>query len=121
MELKKLNIPFSVCKTTTLEAVDLSRDFTFVSKTDDEISIVCPSEYVPADTVAAEHDWLALKIEGVLDFALIGIIAKIASILAENAISVFVISTYNTDYILMKEDKFEEAVSLLQKGGYTVV
>lgn len=62
-----------------------------------------------------------MKIEGILDFSLIGILSKISSILAKNQISIFVISTFNTDYILIKEEKIKEAISILIEEGYEVI
>ncbi|MGL6200091.1 MAG: ACT domain-containing protein [Lachnospiraceae bacterium] len=118
LELKQLNRDFSVCKLRDLEHVDLNRDFTFIAKTDDELSLVCETQYVPPSPIAAEHGWKALKICGVLDFNLVGIIAKISGILADEGIPVFVISTYNTDYILIKYENYNEAVLLLQENKY---
>ena len=71
--------------------------------------------------IKAEKDWKILKIEGILDFSLIGILSKISSILAKNQISVFVISTFNTDYILIKEEKIEEAIFILTQEEYEVI
>lgn len=118
LELKQLNRDFSVCKLRDLEHVDLNRDFTFIAKTDDELSLVCETQYVPPSPIAVEHGWKALKICGVLDFSLIGIIAKISGILADEDIPVFVISTYNTDYILLKDENYIKATLILQKNEY---
>lgn len=118
LELKQLNRDFSVCKLRDLEHVDLNRDFTFIAKTDDELSLVCETQYVLPSPIAVEHGWKALKICGVLDFSLIGIIAKISGILADEDIPVFVISTYNTDYILLKDENYIKATLILQKNEY---
>jgi len=115
LEIKKLNREFTVCKLNNLEQVDLNREFTFISITDDELSLVCETPYVPSASLNAEHGWKALKICGVLDFGLIGIIAKISGVLAENDIPVFVISTYNTDYVLIKNENYSNALELLFK------
>ena len=69
----------------------------------------------------AEKDWRILKIEGILDFSLIGILSKISSILAKSQISIFVISTFNTDYTLIKEEKIKEAISILIEEGYEII
>ena len=61
------------------------------------------------------------RIEGVLDFSLIGILSKISAILAENRIGIFAVSTYNTDYILVKEENFEKALSVLEDCGYRII
>lgn len=75
----------------------------------------------PGHTLAREDGWRAFRIEGVLDFSLIGILAGISGILAENKIGIFVVSTYNTDYVLTKEESFERAMALLARHGYTVL
>jgi len=118
LELKQLNREFTVCKLHNLDQVDLNREFTFIAKTDDELSLVCETPYVPSASLNAEHGWKALKISGVLDFGLIGIIAQISGILASSDIPVFVISTFNTDYILIKEKHYDHALQLLGKNGY---
>ena len=120
MELQKLNRAFTVCKIERVETVDFSREFVFLSKTDQEISLVCESAHVPSDPIAAEAGWQGLKISGVLDFGMIGVLAKIAEILARAGISIFVVSTYNTDYIFIKAEKFEKALGALMENGYTV-
>ena len=97
----------------------LSNDFISITKTNDEISVVATTglfEYY----FKKEDDWKILKIDGILDFALTGIISKISTILANNGISVFVISTYNTDYIMVKKDKLEETIKVLEKNEYKV-
>ena len=120
MTLIKLDMDFTVCKIQDLTDIDFSRDFVFLSKTDEEISLVCESQFAPKNMVAIETDWKALKINGILDFAMTGVIAKIANILASAEISVFVVSTYNTDYIFLKSRNFEKSVSLLENNGYII-
>jgi hypothetical protein len=68
-----------------------------------------------------ESDWRVLKVLGPLDFSLIGILSKISGILAQQAISIFAVSTYDTDYILIKNDKVECAVEALRGEGYEVI
>jgi len=113
MILEKIDIDFSVCKITDINDVDFSRPFVFLSKTDEELSLVCESSCVPECATDIEPDWKAFRVAGTLDFGLIGIVANLTKILAKEGISVFVISTYNTDYILVKADKFERALSVL--------
>lgn len=120
LTLRILPQQFSVCKITSPEGVDFTAPFVFLSKTDDELSLVCEARSVPADTTDVEPGWRCLKITGQLDFALVGILAKISGILAEAGISLFAISTYNTDYILVKEPALEKAAALLQNAGYTI-
>src|SRR3989344_4882803 len=83
-----------------------------ITKTDDEISIVCPGNYVP-DGVRVEKDWRAFKVQGPLDFSLVGVLARLLAVLAEAGISVFTISTFDTDYILVKSEKLDQAVEVL--------
>ncbi len=86
--------------------------FFSISKTDDEISIVCSENNVP-DNVESEKGWRSFKVEGPLDFSLTGILASLANPLAEAKISIFAISTFDTDYILIKDENLDEAVKVL--------
>lgn len=121
MELKKINHNFSVCKVEDFSEVNLSQKFCFIGKTDEEMSLVCLTECVPSNTTHREDGWKGFRIQGELDFSLIGILAKISAVLAENEIGIFVVSTYNTDYVLVKEENFERAMSVLAQVGYAVV
>ena len=120
MILQKIDLDFSVCKIENINSIDFTGEFVFLSKTDDEISLVCESRYVPDNAVAVEPDWKALKIAGVLDFNMTGVIAGISNILSQAGISIFVISTYNTDYILVKSYDYDNAVVLLSNAGYVI-
>jgi hypothetical protein len=122
-ELKKTDLDFSICKlknTENIKQINFTRGFMFLAVTPDEISLVCESGYVPADVTECESGWRALKIDGVLDFSMIGVIAKISGILAESNISIFVVSTYNTDYILLKAVSFDKGVGALIQNGYVI-
>ncbi|MCL2409210.1 MAG: ACT domain-containing protein [Oscillospiraceae bacterium] len=114
MVFTSLEAEFSVCKIRDAHGVDFARDFVFLSKTDEEISLVCPSTCVPQDAVAVEVGWKAFRIDGVLDFGLVGVIANITGTLANAGISVFVISTYNTDYVFIKSHDFDKGLALLE-------
>ena len=120
MEIKVLKEEFSVVKVDSLEQVDLNKDFTFIGKTDEELSVVCPTEVVPSQTLEREDHWRSFRIEGTLDFALVGILAKIAGLLANESISIFAVSTYNTDYILVKSVDFKSALQVLEKNDYVI-
>ena len=89
-------------------------------KTDEESSLVCRTEDVPDNITDREDGWKAFRIEGVLDFSLIGILAKISALLAENEIGIFVVSTFNTDYILVKSENYAKALNALEKAGYGI-
>ncbi|MBR5267584.1 MAG: ACT domain-containing protein [Lachnospiraceae bacterium] len=121
MEIKKIEYDLTVCKVPDYKEIDLSKEFFFIGKTDEEISLVCPTSETPQHTSAREDGWKAFRIQGVLDFSLIGILSKISSILAENHIGIFAVSTYNTDYILVKEYDFENALKVLDAEGYKIV
>ena len=118
--LEPLEIPFSVCKVTDYTGIDMDQPFVFSGRTDQEKSLVCPTAIVPDNTLARDDGWRAFRICGELDFSLIGILAKISKILAENAIGIFAISTYNTDYILTKEKNFDKALQVLTEAGYEI-
>lgn len=83
--------------------------------------MVCASEDVPINTIVRDDGWKGFKIQGILDFSLIGILSKISVLLAENNISIFAISTYNTDYIFIKEKNYELALKVLQEEGYEII
>lgn len=91
--------------------------FVSITRNQHELSIVCDQQSVPND-VCSEQDWRALKISGPLDFSLVGIIASIAGTLAQQQISVFVISTYETDYVLVKQNQLTDAIDALRIAGY---
>ena len=121
MELKKLLYDLTVCKVASLADVDLDSEFFFLGKTDEELSLVCRTEDVPAATVERDDGWKGFRIEGVLEFSMVGILSKLSGILAENEIGLFAVSTYNTDYILVKEANFAKALEVLAAEGYTIV
>ena len=111
---------FSVCKVKDYSGVDLTKPFCFTGTTDEENSLVCPEALVPGNTIEWDDGWKGFRIIGQLDFSLIGILARISKILAETGIGIFAISTYNTDYILTKEENFEKAMKVLKNAGYEV-
>lgn len=121
MEIKVLPYSFSVCKVTDYSLVNLDVQFTFTGRTDEEKSLVCLTANVPTNTLEREDGWRAFRIQGILDFSLIGILAKISNILAENGIGIFAISTFNTDYILTKEENHQKAITALLHAGYKIV
>ena len=118
--LEPLSVALSVCKVKDYSDIDLDQPFCFTGRTDEEKSLVCPTELVPGNTINREDGWRAFRICGELDFSLIGILARISKILASNHIGIFAISTYNTDYILTKADVYERALSVLKNAGYTI-
>lgn len=121
MELKTLAHRFSVCRVRTICPQALEALFCFIGKTDEELSLVCLTENAPADALKRDDGWKAFRIQGVLDFSLIGVLAPIADILAAEKIGIFAVSTYNTDYILVKEEAYDRAMAALAKRGYTII
>ena len=121
MELKVIAHDFSVCKVRDYSQVDSNKEYCFTGKTDEENSLVCLTQDVPTNVLERDDAWKAFRIQGVLDFSLIGILAKISTLLAENKICIFAISTYNTDYILTKAKDYQSALDVLAKAGYQIV
>jgi len=119
--IKAIDKDFSVCKVLDYSKVNFDSEYVFLGKTPFEYSLVCETTEVPLNSTAVENNWKMIKIEGVLDFSLVGIIANISSLLSKNEISVFTISTYNTDYILVKKNNFSLALKILSDNGYDVI
>lgn len=121
MELEKLPGEFTVCKVLSAADLDLGGRFCFIGKTDEEISLVCRTEDTPQDTADREDGWRGFRIRGALDFSQIGILSRLTGILAENRIGIFAVSTFNTDYILVKTENYEKALHALSEAGYDVI
>ncbi len=120
MELKKLDYNLTVCKVEKITDIDMASDFFFMGKTDEEMSLVCKTDDTPEKTIERDDGWKGFRIQGVLDFSLIGILSKLSGILAENNIGIFAVSTFNTDYILVKAENFDKALRVLSAEGYTI-
>ena len=120
MTLEVLPQALTVCRTASMAEIDTNGTFFFIGRTDEEISLVCRPEEVPAETIAREDGWRAFRIQGPLDFSLVGILAKISGVLAKSRISIFAVSTYNTDYVLIKEEHFDRALTLLSENGFEI-
>jgi hypothetical protein len=122
LNLEVLPNTLAVCRLSSNDSIPswaFSGDFFSISKTADELSIVCEEKQVPAG-VKAGRGWRCLKVKGPLDFGLTGILASLAKPLAEAGISIFAVSTFDTDYLLVKMDVLERAISVLSKAGHTV-
>ena len=120
MTIQIINEEFSVCKVADYGGIDLSEPFVFTGSTDEEKSLICPVRLLPDNTLDREDGWRAFRIEGQLDFSLVGILADLSRILAEGKVGIFAISTFNTDYILTRSEDFDRAVRLLTQAGYPV-
>lgn len=121
MEIKKIDYDFSICKVTDYSLVKLDSEYSFIGKTEEEKSLVCITADVPPNTIEKDDGWKAFRIQGVLDFSLIGILSEISGILAENQIGIFAVSTFNTDYILTKKENYRKALEVLGNAGYRII
>ena len=124
MKLKILDSTFSIVKippTETVPSWAIKCDVFSITRTNEELSIVCPSDCLPINEELrdVENDWKCIKVEGVLDFGLTGILASLANPLAENKISIFAVSTFNTDYLLVKSHSIEKARLVLENSGHS--
>ncbi|MCB7303184.1 ACT domain-containing protein [Bariatricus massiliensis] len=120
MKLKVIEHEFAICKLRTLEDVDLRQQYCFLAKTDEEISYICKVESIPEDCINYKRGWIAFRIQETLDFDLVGVVAGISDILAQEQISIYSISTYNTIYMLIRKENLKEAVRVLELNGYNV-
>ena len=113
---------FAICRLGPAEDVPewaMIGEFVSITHTADELSIVCAEENVPQE-VQAERGWRALKVEGPLDLALTGVLASLAQPLAESQINLFAISTFDTDYVLVKGYNLIQACEALRQAGQHV-
>jgi len=113
---------FAVCRLDATEAIPdwaTLASFYSVTRTSDELSVVCSQARVPAE-VRCEKGWRGLKVEGPLDFGLVGVLASIAARLAAAGVSIFALGTFDTDYILIKQEQYERATAALAAGGHTI-
>jgi len=92
-------------------------EFTSISRTVDELSIVCPVENLPPD-VETDHRWICLKLEGPFPFSMTGVLLSFIEPLSSQGIPIFAISTYDTDYVLIQEEWAGAALAELQKAGH---
>jgi|ASRL01.1.fsa_nt_gi hypothetical protein len=123
LKLKLLNNIYGVCRLEHTEPIPewATRDQYFsITKTPEELSIVCAEKNIP-ERIRYEGNWRQFKVEGILDFSLVGILSSLATLMAQNDISIFVISTFNTDYILVKNSNVNKAVDIFKENGCSVI
>lgn len=123
MKLQMLEDKYKVIKLKQNELIPrkiFEEEIYSITRTDEELSIIV-KESVDINSEIVENNWNMIKVVGVLDFSLIGILSKISTILAKAEISIFVISTYNTDYIMVKNDKLEETKRVLEDNNYIFI
>jgi len=123
LDLVILKKKFAICQLSPKDSIpDPSTlgDFWSITKTEEEISIIIPENLIPPKC-KSEKNWRAIKIIGPLYFSLTGIIANLSTVLAKAGISIFAFSTYNTDYILVKEKNLEQSKEVLEKNGHKII
>lgn len=117
MKIKWLEQEFSVGKWTKDMSMEIAKPFHFAAKTDKEFSLLCPTADMPKDVQKREDGWVGFRIEGELDFGLIGILAEISAVLADAKVGIFAVSTFDTDYIFFKKENRQVAEKALQEKG----
>lgn len=121
LQLQVIPETFSICQVENYRRIDIDRPFVFTGSTDEEKSLVCPVNMVPDSTLERSDGWKMFRICGQLDFSLIGILAELSDVLARAEIGIFAISTYNTDYLLVKDKDYRKALKALDRAGYRVL
>lgn len=120
MSMELIDGEFSICKTADLSCVDPGMDFCFTGRTDRESSLVCRTRDVPGDVLSRDDGWRMMRVAGVLDMSLVGVLSVISSALAGAGVPMFAISTYDTDYILVKAEMLDRAMLALERAGYSM-
>ena len=120
MKLEALAQDFSVCKVRDMASVRWEADFCFVGKTDAELSLVCETRFAPVDAAAREDGWKGVRVAGAMEFSLVGVLARLSSVLARRKIPIFAVSTYDTDYIFVKAHDFQKAMDAFAAEGYEI-
>lgn len=120
-DLRVLSDTFAICRFDPDAAIPdwANGELVAITRTHEDLSIICRQEHVP-DDVRAERGWCCLRVVGKLDFSLVGVIASLSTVLADAGISVFVVSTFDTDYMLVKNTNVERAVEALVEAGHSV-
>ena len=121
LQLQVIPETFSICQVENYKGIDIDQPFVFTGRTDEEKSLVCPVSVVPESTLDRSDGWRMFRICGQLDFSLIGILAELSSVFAKAEIGIFAISTYNTDYVLVKDKDYRKALKALARAGYRVL
>lgn len=120
MTLQVLPYDLTICKIKELSQADLSKEIFFVGKTDEELSLVCRTEDVPAETEERDDGWRAIRFAGKLDLSLTGIMSKLSWVLAAYSVEIAPIATFNTDYVLVKAEKLDLALRVLKDEDYKI-
>jgi uncharacterized protein len=122
VHLRPLSERYAVCRMEPSRELSIPAgggDFYCITRTAEELSVVCAEELAP-DAATVERGWSGLVVGGPLDFSLTGILSAIAEPLANAGVPIFAVSTYDTDYVFVKADRYNDAVSALESAGHTV-
>jgi uncharacterized protein len=114
---------FAVCRLPAVASLPdwgLAGSFASVTRTAEEVSIVCAEENVPAE-VRAERGWTGFKLEGPFAFSQTGILAAFIGPLAESGIAIFAVSTFDTDFVFVKEESVQAALDVLRRAGHRLI
>ena len=122
LKFRRLPVSFAVCRLPPDASIPLltGTEFISISRTAEELSIVCPADQAPRNA-KCESPWTCFKLEGPFAFSLTGILASFLDPLAERGIPIFAVSTFDTDYILVKEEHAATALETLQAAGHELV
>lgn len=123
LRISLLDITVGVCRLSPQEDIPSwarQGKLFSITNTREELSVLCEEKFIPAGLIC-ERDWKVLKVEGPLDFTLIGILSRLSGLLAEAGISIFALSTYDTDYILVKNKDIDRAVETLRNNDYEII
>ncbi|MDF2886954.1 MAG: hypothetical protein K0R23_1339 [Lacrimispora sp.] len=117
MDLQIIDRKFSICKVNEVSNQLLNHEFTFISKTDNELSVICETDHIPEISLTVEHGWRCFRIAEDASFEKYGMIAFLSKIIADEKTCILVVATYDTDYIFLKEDKFDDIKKALLDNG----
>lgn len=117
MDLQIINRKFSICKVNEVSTELLNHEFTFISKTDNELSVICETNHIPEISLTVEHGWRCFRIAEDASFEKYGMISFLSKIIADEKTCILVVATYDTDYIFLKEDKFDGVKKALLENG----
>lgn len=122
MRLRLLPPPFGILKLAPSDAIPVwatSADYFFIAKTEDELSIMCPQTRIPAD-VTYSADWRCFRVDGDLDFDEVGVVARVSKPLADDGMSLFLVSTHDRDYVFVAQADLTRAIEVYQSVGFAV-
>ena len=119
MTLEWIPAPMTVCQLKSIAGVDIDRPWTFISRTDSELSLCCPTADAPDDTLSREDGWRMFRVAGRMPFTLTGVMARLSGALARASVPLYALSTYDSDYIMVKADQAARAEAALIADGHT--